>query len=81
MTKSELIKECLRMNDEIFKKNRNIEFMDGTIKNQKELIARYEFRVDELVEKIEWLKQMNKGLVELSMKVLRGVNNEKQCDY
>lgn len=53
------------------KKNRNIEFMDGTIKNQKELIARYEGRVSELERRIDWLKQMNECLVVLSGEVLR----------
>ena len=45
--------------------------MDGTIKNQKELIARYEGRVSELERRIDWLKQMNECLVVLSGEVLR----------
>lgn len=62
----------------------NREVYEQNMKELEELRwdrTRYEYQINELEKRIEWLKQMNEGLVKLSREILRGVNNEKQCDY
>lgn len=41
------------------------------------ITKRYEHEISELEKRIEWLKQMNKGLIDLSMEVLRRTDDEK----
>ena len=58
------------MNREVYENNMNeLEKLRWESKH-------YEYVINELEKRIEWLKQMNKGLIDLSMEVLRNTNNE-----
>ena len=51
----------------------NLEFTDNALRKAKDEIVNLQSK---LKAEVSWLKQMNKGLVELSKEVLRGANNE-----
>lgn len=79
-TFKELEGEYLKLSTDFQFIRMNLEFTDNALRKAKDEIvnlqAKLENDVKQLKAEISWLKQMNKGLVELSMEVLKGENNE-----
>jgi len=58
----------------------NFEFTDNALRNAKNEIVALQTKLENdtkrLKSEISWLKQINKGLIDLSMEVLRNRDNE-----